>query len=305
MPLSQTISSFGWSNKPHIIKALQAVDLSVLAQMINAAFRLPHKSVEHLCDQIYEAHIQGTVLTGEQIREEILWRENSHAIDRHSALSTSSTFSTVGIPPTDSELFPPPVTSVQPESVVFLSFMLRHAESYLGEGARARTALIGDAAHTIHPLAAQGLNIGLADVECLSRCIQTAILSGSDIGKFLEYHRDEGFLNYMLGSHITLRPYFRERYLENFTMMTTVDQIPNIFRRGLVLEVVNELEPLKKGIVTAAGGRGSVGGPMGWGKIAEGIEGLCGVTRAVQTLGRNIKGILSDGVQSSTMKRRH
>jgi hypothetical protein len=40
-----------------------------------------------------------------------------------------------------------------------------------------------DAAHTVHPLAGQGLNQGLADVECLTRVIETSLLSGSDIGK--------------------------------------------------------------------------------------------------------------------------
>jgi len=62
--------------------------------------------------------------------------------------------------------------------------MLRHTESYLGKGAGARTALVGDAAHMIHPLAGQGLNMGLGDVECLSRCIEKAVLLGSDIGEF-------------------------------------------------------------------------------------------------------------------------
>jgi len=39
-----------------------------------------------------------------------------------------------------------------------------------------------DAAHTVHPLAGQGLNQGLADVECLARVIEQSLLSGSDIG---------------------------------------------------------------------------------------------------------------------------
>lgn len=40
-----------------------------------------------------------------------------------------------------------------------------------------------DAAHTVHPLAGQGLNQGLADVECLARIIEQSLQSGSDIGK--------------------------------------------------------------------------------------------------------------------------
>lgn len=192
MPLSPTISSLVWSTKPHIASALQAVDPSVLACMINAAFRLPHISLAYLYDQISEAQTRGTVLTGEQIQEEIIWRESSHAIDPHSALSTSSTFSPIGIPPTDSELFPPLVTSVQPGSVASFPLTLRHAESYLGRGAGARTVLVGDAAHSIHPLAGQGLNLGLGDVECLSRCIETAVLFGTDIGEFPKHHLEMG-----------------------------------------------------------------------------------------------------------------
>jgi len=193
LPLSPTISSLVWSTKPHIADALQVVDPSVLAWMINAAFRLPQLSLEYLYNQISEAQIQGTALTGEQIQEEIIWREKSHCIDQHSALSTSSTFSLVGMPPTDSELFPPLVTSVQPGTVASFPLLFRHTESYLGEGAGARTVLIGDAAHTIHPLAGQGLNLGLGDVESLSRCIKTAVLSGGDIGEFESSSRDEHF----------------------------------------------------------------------------------------------------------------
>jgi len=165
--------------------------------MINAAFRLPHLSLAYLYDQISEAQTRGTVLTGEQIQEEILWRENSHAVDPHSALSTSSTFSPIGIPPTDSELFPPLITSIQPGSVASFPLMLRHTESYLGQGAGARTVLVGDAAHSIHPLAGQGLNLGLGDVECLSRCIETAVLFGTDIGEFFRTPFRDGRISFM------------------------------------------------------------------------------------------------------------
>ncbi|MBI1326108.1 MAG: FAD-binding protein [Alphaproteobacteria bacterium] len=60
---------------------------------------------------------------------------------------------------------------------------MNHAEKYTNEK---NLALIADAAHGIHPLAGQGLNIGLRDVDALSR-----LLTGSDDIKIIlaEYQR--------------------------------------------------------------------------------------------------------------------
>nr|WP_029249863.1 UbiH/UbiF/VisC/COQ6 family ubiquinone biosynthesis hydroxylase [Microbulbifer agarilyticus] len=56
------------------------------------------------------------------------------------------------------------------------SFALRarHAESYFGPGA----ALIGDAAHSIHPLAGQGANLGLMDAQVLTEEVERALKRG-------------------------------------------------------------------------------------------------------------------------------
>jgi 2-octaprenyl-6-methoxyphenol hydroxylase len=50
------------------------------------------------------------------------------------------------------------------------------------EHARARVAIIGNAAHTLHPIAGQGFNLGIRDVAALAEVIADARRSGQDIG---------------------------------------------------------------------------------------------------------------------------
>ena len=126
-------------------------------------------------------------LTPESILSEVQWRERSHNIDRYSAYSTFSS-EVVGIPPNDSELIPPPVTSIQAGTVASFPLKMTHADTYIGEDERgSRVALLGDAAHTTHPLAGQGLNMGLGDAQALAECIHQSVLVGGDIGECNDY----------------------------------------------------------------------------------------------------------------------
>jgi len=61
-----------------------------------------------------------------------------------------------------------------------LPLTMRHALQYVQD----RVALIGDAAHTIHPLAGQGLNLGLWDAEQLANAIQQTLNKKRDIGLY-------------------------------------------------------------------------------------------------------------------------
>lgn len=73
---------------------------------------------------------------------------------------------------------PPKVTNLASERMVF-ALSLNHANQY----ALRRVALIGDAAHTVHPLAGQGVNLGFGDALTLSKVIAEGIAVGSDIGE--------------------------------------------------------------------------------------------------------------------------
>ena len=170
-----------WSTKPTLATALKSVDPSVLVNFTNAAFRLPEVSIRYLHEFLLSSVASHKPLTVDEVRSEILWRELSHNICATSAYSTFSATG-VGIPPEDSGALPPLITSVQPGTVASFPLRYSHADSYIGDNGR--TVLVGDAAHTVHPLAGQGLNAGLADVQVLARTIETALLQGSDIGVF-------------------------------------------------------------------------------------------------------------------------
>jgi ubiquinone biosynthesis monooxygenase Coq6 len=74
-------------------------------------------------------------------------------------------------------VIPPRALSLQGHPA---SFPLRfsHANQYFAS----RLCLIGDAAHTVHPLAGQGLNLGIGDVSCLHETLAYGIKTGQDIG---------------------------------------------------------------------------------------------------------------------------
>lgn len=72
----------------------------------------------------------------------------------------------------------------QPKSIPLI---MRHAKKYLDS----RRVLIGDAAHTIHPLAGQGVNLGFMDAACLAQCIIDAHHEKCDVGSFRVLRRYE------------------------------------------------------------------------------------------------------------------
>lgn len=266
LPLSPTTSSLVWSTKPPLAAALLASEPGVLAKMINAAFRLPEVSIRYLHSRILERHAVGTPITLQEVKDEILFRELSHGIDSTSALASgfadATSLKQAGIPPLNSEAYPPLVTSIQSNTMASFPLRFNHTDSYLGEGKGARTVLVGDAAHTIHPLAGQGLNLGLGDVECLTKCIHKAVLQGGDVGK-LFYPPWRSFdVPTLLGSYTALLPYAQERYFENHKIMSVNDKLhklysttlaPVVWARTVGLEILNEFDSIKAGIMMTAG----------------------------------------------------
>jgi ubiquinone biosynthesis UbiH/UbiF/VisC/COQ6 family hydroxylase len=106
-----------------------------------------------------------------------------------------------------------------------------------------RLALVGDAAHVVHPLAGQGLNLGLADVSEL-----LAVTAGR------EAFRD-------IGDAVTLRRYARQRAEPIGLMRVTTDGLARLFGiddplarrlRNGGMALVNQIGPLKRALIRQA-----------------------------------------------------
>ncbi|KAL2938579.1 Ubiquinone biosynthesis monooxygenase COQ6 mitochondrial [Bienertia sinuspersici] len=73
---------------------------------------------------------------------------------------------------------PPNAVKLASDRMVF-PLSLVHTDTY----AKSRVVLIGDAAHTVHPLAGQGVNLGFGDASALSKVISEGTAVGIDIGQ--------------------------------------------------------------------------------------------------------------------------
>jgi 2-octaprenyl-6-methoxyphenol hydroxylase len=109
-----------------------------------------------------------------------------------------------------------------------------------------RLALIGDAAHGVHPIAGQGLNLGLKDIAALSQVLVDARRLGEDIG-----------------SELVLERYARWRRFDNVMLAAATDGFTRLFSndnpllrlaRGAGMGVVNAIGPARRFFMQEAGG---------------------------------------------------
>ncbi|WP_424931102.1 FAD-dependent monooxygenase [Amaricoccus macauensis] len=116
------------------------------------------------------------------------------------------------------------------------------AERFVGS----RVALVGDAAHGIHPLAGQGLNLGLRDVAALAEVLSESFRCGLD-----------------LGAPDVLESYQRWRRFDTALLAGATDGINRLFSndnpvlrlgRDLGLAAVNRLPRLRRGFIREAAG---------------------------------------------------
>lgn len=118
----------------------------------------------------------------------------------------------------------------------------RHAKDYIADG----IALVGDAAHTIHPLAGQGANLGYADVAVLLDELSQAHRSGvspSDalvLGRYQRRRKGENLI--MMAA------------MEGFKQLFSRDELPVRWLRNTGMRWLDRLAPLKNRIAAEAMG---------------------------------------------------
>lgn len=109
-----------------------------------------------------------------------------------------------------------------------------------------RIALVGDAAHGVHPIAGQGLNAGLRDVAALAEVIADAARRGEDIGSDAAMARYQGW-----------------RRFDNATLALATDSFNRLFSndnpmvriaRDIGMAAVNALPGLRRGFMREAAG---------------------------------------------------
>lgn len=220
--MPERYASLVWSTTPSLAKQLVALPPQCFVALVNAAFRLSPVDLKYV----------STLTDPDEILHEIQWRE--------------------GLITENENTFPPMVVDVVDGSRAAFPLKLNHVDEYTAP----RVALVGDAAHTIHPLAGQGLNLGLADVKSLCSVIQESLSLGSDIGKVPLVHA-----LIIIGSVIALSKYPLERYSANHRMLGVCDKLHKLYSlesgipvklRSWGLEAVNEIGALKRFIVQNA-----------------------------------------------------
>jgi len=118
----------------------------------------------------------------------------------------------------------------------------RHALDYVKEG----VVLVGDAAHTIHPLAGQGVNLGLLDAKALAEELQRGIEAGRSVA-----------------DPMVLLRYQRRRKGSNLSMMWLMEGFKRLFAqqdlgirwiRNIGMNAANKMTPIKNQMIRKAMG---------------------------------------------------
>lgn len=210
LPLPEKNATMVWSTTPELSKLIINLPEKYFIPLLNCAFVLPQVDLNYYYGLIKQEKF-------DEMLDDIEWRFEQY----------------LSKPEINIEDYPVEIESVLENSRARFPLKLSHADTYVAN----RVALVGDAAHTTHPLAGQGLNMGQGDVKSLVSALEKAMERGLDIGNLL-----------------SLEPYWSERFPENHVLLGVVDKLHKLYSidwepvvavRSFGLDAVNSLPMLK------------------------------------------------------------
>ncbi|CCH58358.1 hypothetical protein TBLA_0A05650 [Henningerozyma blattae CBS 6284] len=215
LPLPGDNATLVWSTTNELAKLLTSIPVEQFTELVNAAFVLEDVDMKYYYNQLMNGKMTTT-----ELKEDVQFRTNQIL----ASLSDESMAD---------DIYPPPITDVLDHTRAKFPLKLFHADTYCQE----RIALLGDAAHATHPLAGQGLNMGLCDTDALVRALESATDRGLDVG-----------------SLFALEPFWSERYPINCKLLSLADNCHKIYSntfppivgmRTLGANIINQIGPIK------------------------------------------------------------
>jgi ubiquinone biosynthesis monooxygenase Coq6 len=217
LPCHGGYANLVWSTTPAHAKMLCAqLTPQQFVQAVNTAFRAPAEEFQPggrpaLFDAVLPAPLAA-------VADVLFPRSPTSASASDSASSSPSL---------------PPLVSGVVGPRLFFPLRFVHSSSYVSQ----RVALLGDAAHVIHPMAGQGVNLGFGDAEAMAALIRQNVLAGNDLGEL-----------------DSLRPFEDERKGANAAMMAGIDALGRTFQpqdgplalaRAVGLDLFNAVPAIK------------------------------------------------------------
>ncbi|XP_037030932.1 ubiquinone biosynthesis monooxygenase COQ6, mitochondrial [Bradysia coprophila] len=204
LPLSENLSSIVWSSSTENVKHLLS---------------LPEESfIDAVNDSFWKQYPKNQIVSNAMKTVESIFGNYSQTVRQ----------------------LPPSIKSLYEKSRAAFPLGFGHTSTYAAKGC----VLIGDAAHRVHPLAGQGLNLGFGDVKLLTELLAEASYSGAPLGNLphlcaYERERLQHNVPIMLGIHGLQRLY-------------STDFSPIVLLRSVGLQLVNTIPPLKQLFINKA-----------------------------------------------------
>jgi ubiquinone biosynthesis monooxygenase Coq6 len=198
LPCHGPYANLVWSTTPAHAKQLSAaMTPQQFVQAVNQAFRAPPEDFQPggrppLFDNLLPKPLQ-------QVADVLF--PPSYASSASNAASNDANDADGALPPLIQDVIGPRL---------FFPLRFIHSAHYVSP----RVALVGDAAHVVHPLAGQGVNLGFGDAEALAESIARAVQTGADLGDV----------------SACLQHYEDARRGHNAGLMGAVDAIGRVFR---------------------------------------------------------------------------